>query len=115
VSLRLYMDVHVPQGITGALRARNVTVTTAQEDNHAEADDTALLARATALGCILFTRDQDFLQISAAWQREAKPFAGVIFAHQLSVTIGRCVSDLAFIAEAGQPEDLANRVEHLPL
>ncbi|HXC03023.1 MAG TPA: DUF5615 family PIN-like protein [Opitutaceae bacterium] len=115
MSLRLYMDVHVPRGITDALRVRNVAVTTAQEDNHAEADDTALLARATALGCVLFTRDQDFLQISAAWQREAKPFTGVIFAHQLRVTIGRCVSDLSLIAEAGQPEDLANRVEHLPL
>jgi hypothetical protein len=52
VSLRLYMDVQVPQGITDALRARNVRVTTAQEDNHAEADDSALLARATALGCV---------------------------------------------------------------
>ena len=109
------MDVQVPHGITDALRARNVTVTTAQEDNHAEADDSALLARATALGCVLFTRDQDFLQISAVWQREAKPFAGLIFAHQLRVTIGRCVSDLALIAEAGMPEDLANRVEHLSL
>ena len=109
------MDVHVPQGITDALRARNLTVTTAQEDNLAEADDSVLLARATTLGCVLFTRDQDFLQIAPAWQREGKPFAGVVFAHQLRVTIGRCVSDLAFIAEAGQPEDMANRVEHLPL
>ena len=109
------MDVHVPQGITDALRARNVPVVTAQDDNHAEADDDILLLRAGALNCVLFTRDRDFLQICAAWQREAKPFAGVIYAHQLRVTIGRCVQDLALIADVGKPEDLANRVEFLPL
>lgn len=109
------MDVHVPQGITDALRARNVSVITAQEDGYAEADDAVLLARATALNSVLFTRDADFLQMCAAWQREGKPFAGVIYAHQLRVTIGRCVQDLAVIADAGMPEDLANRIEHLPI
>lgn len=109
------MDVHVPQGITGALRDRKIPVITAQDDNHAEADDPVLLARATALNCVLFTRDRDFLEICAAWQREPRFFFGVIYAHQLRVTIGRCVQDLALIAEAGKPEDMANRVEHLPM
>lgn len=109
------MDVHVPQGITDALRSRNVSVVTAQEDGYAEADDSVLLARATALNAVLFTRDADFLQICAAWQREGKSFTGVIYAHQLRVTIGRCVQDLAVIADAGVAEDLANRIEHLPL
>ena len=109
------MDVHVPQGITDALRARNVDVITSQEDDHAEADDPVLLARATTLNSVLFTRDRDFLQICALWQREAKFFASVIYAHQLRVTIGRCVQDLMLIAAVGNPEDLANRVEHLPL
>lgn len=109
------MDVHVPQGITDALRARNVPVITAQEDGYAEADDPVLLSRATGLNCVLFTRDADFLQICAAWQREGKPFAEVIYAHQLRVTIGRCVQDLAILADVGMPEDVANRIEHLPL
>jgi hypothetical protein len=64
---------------------------------------------------VLFTRDRDFLQICATWQREAKSFVGVVYAHQLRVTIGRCVQDLTLIAEVGKTEDLANRVEHLPL
>jgi len=75
------MDVHVPQGITDALRARNVSVVTAQEDGYGEADDAGLLARATAMNRVLFTRDTDFLQICAAWRRESKSFAGVIYAH----------------------------------
>ena len=109
------MDVHVPQGITDALRARNVPVITAQEDGHAGVEDAVLLSRASALNCVLFTRDADFLQICATWQRDGKAFTGVIYAHQLRVTIGGCVQDLAVIADVGMPEDLANRIEHLPL
>jgi hypothetical protein len=39
----------------------------------------------------------------------------VIYAHQLRVTIGVCVRDLELIARAAEPQDLANRVEFLPL
>ena len=33
----------------------------------------------------------------------------------LRITIGRCVQDLELIAKAGEPEEMANRVEYLPL
>jgi hypothetical protein len=39
----------------------------------------------------------------------------VVYAHQLRVTIGVCVQDLEWIAKTANPEDLANRVEYLPL
>ncbi len=39
MSLRFYMDVHVPQAITDELRRRGVDVLTAQEDGQAEAED----------------------------------------------------------------------------
>jgi hypothetical protein len=42
-------------------------------------------------------------------------FVGVVYAHQLRITIGRCVQDLELIAKASEPEELANRVEYLPL
>ena len=53
-------------GITDGLRARNVQVITAQDDGHREADDEILLARATALNCVLFSRDEDLLEICSA-------------------------------------------------
>lgn len=109
------MDVHVPRSLTEALLARKVEVMTAQEDEHDRAADSAVLARATALNRVLFTRDEDFLAICAQWQQLGRPFAGVIYAHQLRVTIGRCVQDLATVAKVGEPDDLANRLEHLPL
>jgi hypothetical protein len=42
-------------------------------------------------------------------------FVGVIYAHQLRITIGRCVNDLELIAKAAEPEEMANWVEYLPL
>ncbi|MCY3017856.1 MAG: hypothetical protein NTW87_02330 [Planctomycetota bacterium] len=39
----------------------------------------------------------------------------MVFAEQRAVTIGKCIEDLELIAKAYEPEDIANRVEHLPL
>jgi hypothetical protein len=109
------MDVHVPAPITRALSRRGVDVKTAQEDNTIELPDDELLDRATALNRALFTRDEDLLAEAKTRQQSGRFFAGVIYAHQLRVTIGRCISDLEVIAKAGEPEDLHDRVEHLPL
>ncbi len=109
------MDVHVPAPITRALIRRGVDVKTSQEDDTAELEDAELLDRATALSRALFSRDEDLLAEATARQRAGKFFAGVIYAHQLRVTIGQCINDLEIIAKAGNLEDLHNRVEHLPL
>jgi predicted nuclease of predicted toxin-antitoxin system len=109
------MDAHVPLAITEGLRRRNVAVLTAQEDRSNELDDPILLDRATALGRALFTRDKDFLQEGARRQRLGIPFAGIIFAAQLDVTIGQCIADLELLAKVFEPADVANRVEYLPL
>jgi len=109
------MDVHVPTPITRALKRRGVDVMTAQEDGTRELPDDELLDRATALNRALFTRDEDLLAEADARQKAARFFAGVIYAHQLRVTIGQCINDLEIIGQAGEPEDLQNRVEHLPL
>jgi hypothetical protein len=47
--------------------------------------------------------------------RERIPFAGVVYAHQLRVSIGTCVHELELIAKVADAEDLADRVEYLPL
>jgi len=109
------MDVHVPAPITRALARRGVDVKTAQEDGTTELADDRLLDRATALSRVLFTRDEDLLAEARMRQRTGRAFAGVIYAHQLRVTIGACIRDLEIIAKAGESEDLQGRVEHLPL
>jgi hypothetical protein len=109
------MDVHVPAAITIGLRRREVDVLTAQSDNALRFPDDVLLERATVLGRVLFTQDKDLLAEAQARHQGAKPFAGVVYAHQLRVTIGQCVNDLELIAKIYEPADMADRVEHLPL
>jgi predicted nuclease of predicted toxin-antitoxin system len=100
-----YMDHHVPRAITLGLRLRETDVITAYEDGTSELDDAGVMDRASELGRVLFTRDDDLLAEATRRQREGIPFDGVVYAHQLRVSIGRCVEDLELIAKAGEPVD----------
>jgi len=113
--IRLYLDHHVPRAILLALRIGGVDVLTALEDAATEFSDSELLTRASALGRVLFSQDDDLLREAVRRQRANVAFAGVIYAHQLRVAIGVCVSDLTLIAQAAEPEDLSNRIQYLPL
>src|SRR5687768_15055802 len=109
------MDHHVPKAITVGLRLRGMDVLTAHEDGADQLDDDLLLKRAHELKRALFTQDDDLLVEAAKRQREGIPFSGVIYGHQLRVTIGVCIQDLEMIAKDGELEDLENRVVFLPL
>ena len=109
------MDVHVRRAISTALRSRGVDVLTAQMDETTRWEDATLLDRATSLGRVVFTQDNDFLIEGAKRQRTGETFAGIIFAHQLHVSLRRCIDDLELISKVYEPADLANRVEFLPL
>jgi hypothetical protein len=113
--LALYMDVHVPRAITVELRRRGVSVITAQEDGTTTLPDPDLLDRATLLGRVLFTQDDDLLAEAARRQETGVPFGGVIYAHQLRASIGACVNDLELLATLAAPEEMQDRVEYLPL
>jgi predicted nuclease of predicted toxin-antitoxin system len=109
------MDVHVHRAITDGLRLRGVEVVTAQEDGRRRLSDPELLDRASELGSVLFSQDDDLLVEAHRRQREGVFFAGVIYAHQLHITIGDCVHDLELIAKLAAPDELANQVIYLPL
>lgn len=115
MSVTLYMDHNVPAAITNGLRVRGVDVLTALEDGHATVSDPVLLDRATALGRVLFTRDDDLIVEAARRLQTRQPFGGVIYAHQLRVPIGVAIRDLELIAQVAAPEDLLNTLQYLPL
>jgi hypothetical protein len=115
MAVALYMDAHIPRAITLGLRMRTVDVLTAQEDGAGTLPDPALLERATQLGRVLFTFDDDLLLEAVKRQAETKPFSGVIYAHPLRISIGQCIRDLELMAKTGEPKDLQDRVEFLPL
>jgi hypothetical protein len=113
--LRLYMDQHVSRSITEGLRLREIDVLTAYEDGCQRLPDSELLDRASALGCVLFTQDDDLLVEAHHRQKQDIPFGGVIYGHQLNTTIGGCVEDLELIAKTCSASDMVNQVVYLPL
>jgi hypothetical protein len=115
VTVAIYMDHHVKAEVTAGLRRREVDVLTVFEDGTHELDDDLLLQRATELGRVLFTQDEDFLRIAKYKQRVGHEFAGVVYGHQLGISIGEAISDLELIAKIYEPEAMRNRIEYLPL
>jgi len=109
------MDVHIRSAITAGLRARGVDVLTAQEDDARRMPDPELLSRATSLQRVLFSNDDDLLREAAERQQRGQPFAGLVYAHQLRVPVGKCIEDLELIAKVCDPLDAANKVQYLPL
>jgi hypothetical protein len=99
------MDVHVPRAVTVALRLRGIDVLTAQEDGSAELDDGSLLERAAELGRILVSQDVDLLREGRRLLTEQREFSGIVYAHQLRITIGQIVSR----------EEWQGRIEFLPI
>ena len=109
------MDVHVKRAVTDGLRLRGVDVMTAQEDGATEFEDSALLDRATELGRVLFSQDDDLLREANKRQQTGAHFAGVIYAHQLNITVGHCIDDLELIAKATNLDEWLGNTVYLPL
>jgi hypothetical protein len=115
MGVALYMDVHVPEAVAEQLRRRQVDVLTAIEDAAAELTDDLLLHRAFQLGRVVVTFDIRFKAMAESWQGTGKPFAGLIYAHPMRVSIGQLVQNLELIAKATVQTEWIGWVEHLPL
>ena len=114
MAVSLYMDVHVPWAITDQLRRRGIDVLTAIEDHADQFSDDAILQRAYELCRVVFTQDIRFKALAEQWQRQRRPFAGLLFGHQLHGAIGQYVRDFDLISQASEPEEWQNTVGHLP-
>ena len=115
MSVALYMDHHVHAAITAGLRLRGVDVLTTFDDDTADLDDKELLRRATELDRVLFSQDRDLLVIAHQWQHDSLEFSGVIYAHQLAITIGQAINDLELIAKLAVADEMRNRIEFIPM
>ena len=102
--VKFYMDVHVPRAVT-----------TAQQDGSGALSDNVLLLRAAFLGCIMVSQDDDMLREGARFQHEGIEFPGVVYAHQMAVSIGQMVEDLTLIAKSTEASEWFNRIVYLPL
>ena len=61
------------------------------------------------------SQDEDLLAEAAQRQRAGLEFAGLIYAHQRSITTARFIDDLHLIALGVSRSEMKNRREFLPL
>jgi len=115
MAVALYRDVHVHAAVTEQLWRRGVDALTAQDDGALQLLDDQLLGRSTQLGRVLFTHDIRFKALAEEWQRQGKPFAGLVWGHRIRLTIGRMVIDLELIAKACDAAEWESVVDRLPL
>ena len=108
-----YMDHNVDDRITNALRSRGMDVIVAREEGRSEEVDPSLLDRATELGRVFFTHDDDFLKEGVRRQRLGIHFCGVVYGHQ-QANIGRCIEGLIRIYESNDSEYMMNMVMYVP-
>ncbi len=114
MAVGIYMDVHIPRAITNGLRLRGVDVLTAQEDGTVTLTDSKLLDRATELGRILYSQDDDLLAEAHHRLIQNIKFSGVIYSHQLNSPVGRCIEDLEIVAKTLLSAEVVNRIEFIP-
>jgi hypothetical protein len=113
--LAFYMDHNLPAPITNGLRQRGIDVLSALEDGASAWPDAQILERATQLGRVVVTNDRDFLRLARDHWRSGQEFGGVVYGPQRKLEIGQCILDLELIAHTIEPEEMANRIEYLPL
>ena len=73
------------------------------------------MKRATELRRILVPQDEDLLREGSRLLGEHDEFSGIVYAHQLRVTIGQMAGDPEIIAKATSQDEWLGRIEYLPL
>lgn len=115
MSLRLFMDEHVKSAVTDGLRQRGYDVLTAQEDHSDGLSDSDQLDRATFLGRVFVSQDEDLLAEGSRRQLAGTDFAGIIYGHQLDLTIGPMISELETVAYCLEESEIRGQIYHIPL
>lgn len=115
MSVAIYFDNNAPRRVADQLRRRDVDVIRAVEDGRSDWPDEQLLERATQLGRLLYTQDDDFLAITARWSAVGRDFAGLAYSAHRALPFGKLVEHLEMIAKVLGPADVKNERLFLPL
>jgi hypothetical protein len=107
--IRLYLDENVEIEIALQLKQRGIEVVSVRELDMLGDSDENHLARATRMGYVLCTYDQDYLRLNA----QGIAHAGIVFAHRSRTNIGVWVRGLVLLCEIYASQDMQNHVEYL--
>jgi uncharacterized protein with PIN domain len=106
--IRFYLDEHVAKAVARGLRQRGVDVKTIVEAELMSASDEKHLEFAQSENRVIFTQDDDFLNLVS----EGLNHAGIVYAPQ-HASIRKIISGLMLIYEVLDAEDMRDHVEYL--
>ncbi|MBX3066548.1 MAG: DUF5615 family PIN-like protein [Anaerolineae bacterium] len=107
--IRLYFDENVEIAIAEQMQVRGIEVVTVRDlESLGDSDETHLM-RATQMGYVLCTYDQDYLRLAA----EGVAHMGIVFAVYGRTTIGDWIRGLSLICEVFTAEEMINHIEYL--
>ena len=107
--LRFYIDENVQIEVAPQLVQHGIEAVSAKSLEKLGDTDANHLRRATEMGCVLCTHDQDFLRKSA----EGVQHAGIVFAEQYKSTIGGWVRELQTIHSEMTAEAMKMQVKFI--
>jgi len=108
-AIRLYFDEGVEVVVAEQIREHGIEAVTVRDLGFLGDTDENHLARATRLGYVLCTYDQDYLRLSAAGIEHG----GIIFARQRDTGIGDWIRGLEILCAVYTAEDMKNHIEYL--
>jgi predicted nuclease of predicted toxin-antitoxin system len=109
--LRFYFDESVELAVSQQLQYAGIDVVSAHSLELLGDSDENHLQRATMLGRVLCTYDQDFLRLAS----DGMSHSGIIFAHQQRASIGGWVREIKAIHAQMQVSELENQVIYLAM
>lgn len=109
--IRLYLDENVQVTVAEQLKRRQIEIVTVRDLGALGDADKTHLERATEMGYVLCTYDQDFLRLASTGAEHT----GIVFGKRQQHFIGDWVRGLTKLHAQKTPEQMKNRIEYLSL
>ena len=103
--IRFYLDENLSPEIANQLRLSGIDIIRGPLGD----DDPVHLERATVMGRVVCTEDDDFIKLAA----QGKTHAGIIFGEQDRHSIGDWVKYLRFACDVHSAEELINTINYV--
>ncbi len=112
--MRLYTNESVPVAVAEGLKRRGVDAFTARDVSNLGLSDEEQLTFAHSQGAVIFTHDDDFLQIAlTTWLAAGHEHSGIVYTHQQRFGMGEIIRRLKVLDELLTQTDMDNHVELL--
>jgi hypothetical protein len=108
-AIRLYFDENVQIAVAEQMNARGIDSVTVRDLNLLGDEDIHHLERATGMGRVLCTYDQDFLRLHA----EGMPHAGIVFGFNDHTTYDDWIRGLELLCGVLTAEEMHSQIEYL--